>query len=136
MSYIPVESYPVLKSKDGYTCSWIVGTGWNWAQTVPVDDIDIGVYIGDGPVSILFNGAIHTTTYSGIKITAATWFTAVDQLHKIFEVLYSYTGNNIVPNTITQNLYALDGVTVLHSIVDTITYQNNIFESVRNRTIT
>lgn len=98
-------------------------------------DSGIGAYTS-GPIDVNLTNAYQTTNYSGVRITSSTWWTNSSTTYKIFEILYTYIGNAIVPATRTQNLYASDGITILHSLVDTITYTNNIFEQSRNRTIT
>lgn len=66
--------------------------------------------------------------------TSITWYKSSTKAKKIVEKLITYYGNNL-PHTLTWNMYDTNGTTILHTVVDTITYQNNAFESTRVRTI-
>jgi hypothetical protein len=65
--------------------------------------------------------------------TSITWYTSAAKTHKIVEKLKTYNVNK-TPSTIIWKSYATDGVTVLATVTDTITY-NGVFELSRTRTI-
>lgn len=70
----------------------------------------------------------------GVFPSAVVWWTDSSMTTKILEKLIVRDGNQS-PTTITQILYASDGVTVLKTAVDTLSY-SGVFETSRTRVIT
>lgn len=65
--------------------------------------------------------------------TSMIWYLDSSKNKKLVEKLLSYNSNGF-PTTITWNMYDADGVSILHTVVDTISYVNG-FETTRTRTI-
>lgn len=88
-----------------------------------------------GPADGFTSGAFREILpYSSPFPTSVTWYVDATKIQKIVEKFITYTFNDM-PDTITWNMYKPDGVTIVHTVIDTITYTNNIFESTRTRTI-
>lgn len=88
-----------------------------------------------GPFEEFASGAYMETLPAGnIFPTSATWYTDATKTKKIVEELVTYNGNNLI-DTDTWRVYDTDGVTVLATTVDTITY-SGVVETSRTRTIT
>jgi hypothetical protein len=66
--------------------------------------------------------------------TNITWYVDNTKSKKIIEKII-VRNNSKMPIGITWNIFNVDGITVLNSIVDTIIYTNNIFETSRMRSI-
>lgn len=91
-------------------------------------------FIDEGPGDGFASGAFKAITPSGCVFpTNISWYFDNTQSKKIVEKIMVWSG--VVPITITWNVYNTDGVTVAHTVIDSITYTNNIFESTRTRTI-
>jgi len=91
-------------------------------------------FIDEGPGDGFASGAYKVTLPSpSVFPTSIIWYTDNTEAYKIVEQTIIWTG--IVPTTITWQVYMEDGVTVAHTVSDSITYTNNIFESTRTRTI-
>lgn len=67
--------------------------------------------------------------------TSITWYVDNTQTLKIVEKLITRDSSNNNPLTITYNMYDVDGITIVHTVTDTIAYTNNVFESTRTRSI-
>lgn len=93
-------------------------------------------FLGDGgPGHGFTSGAVKQTNPPGAAFpTQIVWFTDGTLTKKLVEKLITYNSNNI-PTVIVWNMYDIDGVTVIESITDTMTYVNNAFETTRVRTI-
>lgn len=92
-------------------------------------------FIDQGPADGFSSGAYKVVSPSGSIIpTSIIWYVDNTLAQKIVEKTIVWTG--IVPSTITWKVYNTDGVTVAHTVSDSITYVNNIFEHTRTRTIT
>ncbi len=90
---------------------------------------------GGGPGAGFLSGAVKQTNPPGSPFpTQIVWFTDGTLTKKLVEKLLTYNSNNI-PTTIVWNMYDTDGVTVVESITDTMTYINNAFETTRVRTV-
>ena len=97
---------------------------------------DLVHFIEEGPGNGFASNAVRITSPSGSPFpTNITWYLDQTLTTKLIEKLIIYTSNQ-VPSTITWNLYDYDGITIKHSITDTYTYTNNVFESSRIRSIT
>lgn len=91
-------------------------------------------FIDQGPGDGFASGAYKETTPFGVMLpTNITWYEDNTKNKKIVEQIIEWSG--IVPSTITWNVYNIDGATITHTVIDTISYMNNIFETSRTRTI-
>lgn len=90
-------------------------------------------FIQDGPADGFASGAYKEIVGYPFPSTA-TWYVDNTKTKKIVQV--SYVRNSAQCATqITWDMYDLDGTTILHTVVDTITYYCNIFETSRTRNI-
>lgn len=90
-------------------------------------------FINEGPGNGFTSGAFKEIIGQPFP-TSIIWYIDSSKVDKIIEKLITRNDNNI-PISITWNIYDTDGSTILNSITDTITYNSNIFESSRTRTI-
>lgn len=91
-------------------------------------------FIDEGPADGFMSGAYKVISPPGILLsTSVIWYVDNTMAKKIVEQDIIWTG--IVPTTITWQVYNIDGVTIAHTVSDSITYENNIFETSRTRTI-
>jgi hypothetical protein len=67
--------------------------------------------------------------------SAVVWYTDSTMRRMIVEKQIVRNSINM-PITITWTVYSTDGVTPVHTVSDSITYSENIFETSRQRTIT
>jgi len=96
---------------------------------------DLIHFISGGPGDGFASGAERITLPAGDPFpTSITWYLDSSLTTKLVEKLIVYTINQ-VPDTITWNMYNTAGTSIIHTIVDTFTYVNNVFESSRIRTI-
>jgi hypothetical protein len=65
--------------------------------------------------------------------TSIVWYYAEDMLHKLVEKLITYNASQF-PVFIQYNMYDVDGVTIIQTVIDVITYSGP-FESSRLRSI-
>jgi hypothetical protein len=86
-----------------------------------------------GPFEGFTTGAVRVTT-GGAFPTQVTWYTDNTLSLKIVEKLITYNPNK-TPATLYWAVYATDGVTVLATVSDAISY-SGAFETSRTRTIT
>lgn len=84
----------------------------------------------DGPFEG-FSGAVKDTD-TGVFSTGSIWFTDSGRTKKIIDKSVTRTG--ILPTEIVWNVYDLDGLTILNTAIDTITY-SGVFENSRTRAI-
>lgn len=113
---ITTALYNLITSSSGGSASL-----WTLVDDGPTDPIDNNAY-----KEILPNSSPYPTSI--------IWWTDNTKSQKIVEKLISYTANG-VPATITWNVYDALGA-LAHTIIDTFTYTNNVFESSRVRSIT
>jgi hypothetical protein len=92
---------------------------------------DLIHFIDDGPADGFASGAYKETTYSGILPTTQIWYEDSGKTQKIVELTVTYTG--ILPTTEVWKMYDADGVTLLLTVTDAITY-TGVFETTRTRT--
>jgi hypothetical protein len=91
-------------------------------------------FIDQGPGDGFASGAFKEVIPNNSPFpTSVTWYLDVAKTKKLVEKFITYT-NNTFPTTIHWNMYDYDGVTIIHTVIDTITY-NAAFESTRTRTI-
>jgi hypothetical protein len=88
-------------------------------------------FIDGGPADGFASGAYSESIYSGALETSETWYDDDTKAKKLVELEITYSG--VFPATETWKSYAADGVTVLITLVDTITY-SGAFEANRDRT--
>ncbi len=90
---------------------------------------------GGGPGDGFASGAVRITNPPGNPFpTNITWYLDGSLTTKLVEKLITYNSNQ-VPTTIVWNMYDVAGITIIHTVTDTFTYQNNVFETNRVRTI-
>lgn len=90
-------------------------------------------FINEGPADGFASGAYKEILPSANPFpTSVIWWSSAAKLKKIVEKTITYTGAN--PTTIVWKSYASDGVTVLATVSDAISYSGP-FETVRTRTI-
>lgn len=91
-------------------------------------------FVDEGPGDGFTTGAYKVTLPTGsIFPTSIIWYEDNTEAKIIVSKTIVWAG--IVPATITWQVYNTDGVTVAHTVSDSITYVNHIFESTRTRTI-
>lgn len=91
-------------------------------------------FIDEGPGDGFASGAYKVTLPSSSPFpTSIIWYLDIGETQKLVTKTVVWSG--AVPITITWQVYNTDGVTVAHTVSDTITYTNHIFESTRVRTI-
>lgn len=91
------------------------------------------LFIDDGPVEGYASGAFkQTLPASSVFPTTCVWWTSSGMTQKILQKEITYTGP--VPTTERWKVYAADGVTILKTVTDVITY-SSVFEISRTRTI-
>lgn len=91
-------------------------------------------FLDEGPGDGFASGAYKETLTHPFP-TSIIWYTDITKTKII--VSKTIIRNAIqIPITITWEVYMEDGVTVAHTVIDTITYINNVFESSRTRNIT
>lgn len=96
---------------------------------------DLIHFIDEGPGDGFASGAFRESLPSGNPFpTSVTWYLDATKTKKLVEKFITYV-NNAFPSVITWNMYDEDGVTLIHTVTDNITY-NDAFESTRSRTIT
>lgn len=92
-------------------------------------------FISEGPTEGFASGAFKEVLPIGAPFPASvTWYTSSTKAQKIVEKFIVRNANK-TPSQITWNMYADDGVTIIQTVVDDITYANAVFEATRTRTI-
>src|SRR4029077_316252 len=90
-------------------------------------------FLEEGPGSEFASGAYKEII--GQPFPSSTiWYVDNTKAAKIVEKLIVRDGNEN-PTSITWHIFDNDGITIVNTIVDTIVYTNNVFESTRTRTI-
>lgn len=88
-----------------------------------------------GPGDGFASGAVREILPAGNPFpTSVTWYLDPGKTQKLVEKFITYNSNEM-PIVITHNMYDFDGVTIIHTVTDAITYVNNAFETTRTRTI-
>lgn len=91
-------------------------------------------FIDEGPGDGFASGAYKVISpVPSLYPTSVIWYTDNTMSYKIVEKTIVWSG--VVPVTITWQVYNIDGVTVAHTVSDSISYTNTIFETTRTRTI-
>lgn len=94
-------------------------------------------FIDEGPACSFASGAYKEVLPSGSAFpTSIIWWESSSKLQKIVEktITRTGTGSNVTPTPIEWKMYDTDGVTVLCTVTDAITY-SGVFEISRARTI-
>jgi hypothetical protein len=92
-------------------------------------------FIDQGPGDGFASGAFKETLPFGSPFpTSVTWYLDVAKTKKLVEKFITYSPTKQVTQ-IHWNMYDFDGVTIVHTVIDDITYVNNAFEGTRTRTI-
>lgn len=89
-------------------------------------------FVSDGPFETFSGSFCETGPFP--FATSSIWYTDATKSKKIVEQLVTYNPNKTF-SKIVWNVYDIDGVTVLATSTDAITY-TGIFETSRTRTIT
>lgn len=90
-------------------------------------------FIDEGPSTGFSSGAFKEIIGQPFP-TSITWYTNAAKTRKIIEkLIVRNTSNN--PTIITWNMYDVNGITIINTIVDTFAYINDSFEISRTRTI-
>jgi hypothetical protein len=91
-------------------------------------------FVDEGPGDGFASGAFKVISpASSVFPASVIWYEDNTMTKKIVEQLIVWSG--VVPLTITWNVYNVDGVTIAHTVSDSITYTSTIFEHTRTRTI-
>lgn len=91
-------------------------------------------FIDEGPGDGFLSGAFKEVLPTGSPFpTSITWYLDVAKTKKLVEKFVTYNGSHF-PTQIHWNMYDFDGVTIVHTVIDDITY-STAFESTRTRTI-
>jgi hypothetical protein len=92
-------------------------------------------FIDNGPGDGFASGAVRITSPSGSPFpTEICWYLDSSLTTKLVDKLIVYN-NYQVPTTITWNMYDFNGITIVHTVIDSFTYVNNVFEASRTRAI-
>lgn len=121
---------------DGYVQSLITSGGGGGITPAQHETLrQLIHFIDQGPGDGFATGAFKETLPTGNPFpTSVTWYLDVGKTKKLVEKFLIYNANKF-PITIHWNMYDFDGVTIIHTVIDTITY-NAAFESTRTRAIT
>lgn len=117
---------------DGYVQSLLGGGG----SLEPAHKTlrDLIHFIDEGPGDGFASGAFKEVLPNGSPFpTSITWYLDVAKTKKLVEKFVTYNSSHF-PISIHWNMYDYDGVTLIHTVIDTITY-TTAFESTRTRTI-
>lgn len=91
-------------------------------------------FVDQGPGDGFASGAFKETLPNNSPFpSSVTWYLDVAKTKKLVEKFIIYNANKF-PTTIHWNMYDYDGITIVHTVIDSITY-NAAFESTRIRTI-
>lgn len=89
-------------------------------------------FLSEGPAEGFASGAYKETTPTGPFPTSEVWWESVAKLKKIVSLTTTWTG--ALPTAEQWKVYDVDGVTVLVTVTDSISY-SGVFETSRTRTI-
>lgn len=91
-------------------------------------------FINEGPANGFLSGAYKETLPFGSPFpTSIIWYEDSTKVKKIVEKSLTYAGNKTITNILWQ-MYAIDGISVIATVSDAITY-DRVFETTRTRTI-
>ena len=97
---------------------------------------DLIHFIDNGPGDGFASGAFREMLPTGNPFpTSIIWYLDTGKTKKLVEKFITYNANK-TPHTIQWNMYDFDGVTLIHTVIDTFTYTgSSVFEDSRTRTI-
>jgi hypothetical protein len=131
-SWLPLAA----PAQDGYMLSY--NTATNSLVWTSHDALRRLIHLADsgGPFEGYPSGTYREITPSGSPFpTSVVWYISSDKTQKIIEKTLVLNSQKM-PTTITWKVYDLDGITVLHTVTDTLTYSiSGVFELNRTRTI-
>lgn len=91
-------------------------------------------FIDDGPADGFISGSFKEIIPSSNPFpTSIIWWESSLKIKKILEKYYTYNSNKTI-NQVQWKMYDIDGITIISTITDTITY-NGVFEINRTRII-
>lgn len=91
-------------------------------------------FMNEGPANGFLTGAYkEILPYANPFPSSIIWWESAAKLKKIVEKTYTYNPNR-TPATISWSMYATDGITVIATVSDSITY-SGVFETSRVRSI-
>lgn len=117
---------------DGYVQSLLGGGG----SLEPAHKTlrDLIHFIDEGPGDGFASGAFKEVLPLGSPFPSSiTWYLDVAKTKKLIEKFITYNSSHF-PIIIQWNMYDYDGVTLIHTVTDSITY-STAFEATRTRTI-
>jgi hypothetical protein len=121
---------------DGYTQQLILNGGGGGGIT-PFEHETLRQlihFIDEGPGDGFASGAFKEVLPAGSPFpTQITWYLSVSKTQKLVEKFISYNALHF-PEQILWNMYDYDGVTLVHTVIDTFTYEGP-FETSRTRSI-
>jgi hypothetical protein len=119
---------------DGYVQS-IIGQGGGGGITPTEHETlrQLIHFIDEGPGDGFASGAYKTLSPVGPFPTLITWYLDESETQILVTKSITYNSNRF-PYIIEWNMYDYDGITIVHTVTDTITY-NTAFEANRIRTI-
>ena len=119
-----------VASTNGPTPTWVpVGGGISPTQHKSLRDLIH--FIDDGPADGFASGSFKQTFYSGALIASEIWWESAALIRRIVDLDITYTGS--LPTTEVWRMYDADGVTVLVTLTDVVTYSGAL-EQTRTRT--
>ena len=120
---------------DGYTQNLILNGGGGGITPTQHETLrQLIHFVNEGPGDGFASGAVKVTLPTGSPFpTSVIWYLDSSLTTKLVEKLITYNANNF-PVIISWNMYDYDGVTIVHNVTDTISY-NAAFETTRTRTI-
>jgi hypothetical protein len=91
-------------------------------------------FVDEGPGDGFASGAFKEVLPAGSPFpTQITWYLSVAKTQKLVEKFITYNANQF-PTQILWNMYDYDGITIVHTVIDTFTYDGP-FETSRTRSI-
>jgi hypothetical protein len=119
---------------DGYVQNAINTSGGGSLEPAHKTLRDLIHFIDEGPGDGFLSGAVKEILPTGSPFpTSVTWYLDSGKTLKLVEKFITYI-NNTFPYIIQWNMYDTDGVSLIHTVTDTITY-SSAFESTRTRMI-
>ncbi|RYF12849.1 MAG: hypothetical protein EOO40_00170 [Deltaproteobacteria bacterium] len=82
---------------------------------------DIRLWL-DGPGDGFVSGAVKVRLGTAPNPAGYVWYASGAQTLRLFDCAIAYPANSVYPQSKTYRLYGPDGVTVVRTVVDTLTY--------------
>lgn len=119
---------------DGYTQNLILTGGQGITPQEHETLRQLIHFIDEGPGDGFLSGAYKVVLPTGSPFpTSMTWYLDTTMSLKLVEKFITYNAQHF-PTQILWNMYDYDGITIVHTVTDTITY-SSAFESTRTRAI-